>query len=125
MAKNRKNQSAAIRFGPAVKAFLLCALFAGSGIGYVAQKSQITELGRQIRKREVRLAELQDQNKKFRDLLQGLRSPAQLERRVIELKLGMTQAQPAQVWRLPEPLTPPGATVHAGASSQTVAALSP
>jgi hypothetical protein len=44
MAKNRRNQSAAIRFGPAIKALLLCMFIAGSGIGYVWQKKQIMEL---------------------------------------------------------------------------------
>ena len=60
MAKNRKYQSAAIRFGPALKAFLLCLLIGGSGIGYVWQKNQIYELGQQIRKREMHLKEVQD-----------------------------------------------------------------
>ena len=53
MAKNRNSQSAAIRFGPALKAFFLCFLIAGSAVGYVWQKSQIYELGRQIRQREL------------------------------------------------------------------------
>jgi hypothetical protein len=41
MARNRKNQSAAMRFGPVLKALLLCLLIGGSGIGYVWQKDQI------------------------------------------------------------------------------------
>jgi hypothetical protein len=106
MAKNRKHQSAAIRFGPALKAFLLCLLIGGSGVGYVWQKSQIDELGRQIKKRETRLAELQDRNKKMRDQLAILRSPAELVERA--RKLGLGQPQPAQVWRLPEPVAPAG-----------------
>ena len=56
MAKNRKYQSAALRYGPAFKAFLLCLLIGGSGVGYVWQKNQIYELGQQIKKRELRLA---------------------------------------------------------------------
>ena len=52
MAKNRKHQSAAIRFGPALKAFLLCVLIGGSAVGYVWQKSQIEQLGDQIKQRE-------------------------------------------------------------------------
>lgn len=107
MAKNRKYQSAAVRFGPALKAFLLCALIGGSGVGYVWQKSQIDELGRQIKKRETRLAEMQNQNKKLRDQLAMLRSPRSIEQRVRELNLGMGQPQPAQVWRLPEPSSLP------------------
>jgi len=112
MAKNRKYQSAAVRFGPALKAFLLCALIGGSGVGYVWQKSQIDELGRQIKAREIRLAELQTQNKKARDQLAVLRSPIMLKKRVDELKLGLVEPQHAQVWRLSEPATlPPAAAV--------------
>src|SRR5512145_1503641 len=107
MAKNRKYQSAAVRFGPALKAFLLCALIGGSGVGYVWQKSQIDELGRQIKAREIRLAELETQNKKARDQLAVLRSPILLKRRVEELKLGLVEPHHAQIWRLPEPVALP------------------
>ncbi len=106
MAKNRKYQSAAVRFGPALKAFLLCAVIGGSGVGYVWQKSQIDELARQIKRRETRLGELQGQNKKLRDQLQMLRSPKPLEKRVRDLNLGLGQVQPEQVRRLTEPLPP-------------------
>jgi hypothetical protein len=103
MARNRKCQSAAIRFGPAVKAFLLCALIGGSGVGYVWQKSQIDELGQQIKKRETRLLELNEQNKKLRDQLASMRSPQFLEARIRELNLGLAMPQPSLVWRLAEP----------------------
>lgn len=103
MAKNRKNQSAAIRFGPAVKAFLLCLAIGGSGIGYVWQKNQIYELGQQIRKGETRLNDLQDQNEKLKRQLALMQSVPFLEARVKELNLGLVQPQPSQVWRLPEP----------------------
>jgi hypothetical protein len=33
MARNRKNHQAAIRFGPEIKALLLCLLIGGFGIG--------------------------------------------------------------------------------------------
>ena len=103
MAKNRKNQSAAVRFGPALKAFIFCVIIGGSAVGYVWQKSQIDELGRQIQQRENRLKELGDQNKKLRDHLAVLRSPAQLSARVQKLKLGLGMPQPNQVFQLPEP----------------------
>jgi hypothetical protein len=106
MAKNRKYQSAAIRFGPALKAFLLCLLIGGSGVGYVWQKSQIYELGKMIKARENRLAELRDQNKKLSDQLAMLRSPRKLEDRVRELNLGLGQPRPASVVRLLEPVSP-------------------
>jgi hypothetical protein len=126
MAKNRKYQSAAVRFGPALKAFLLCALIGGSGVGYVWQKSQIDELGRQIKGRETRLTALRDQNKKLRDQLQMLRSPKPLEQRVRDLNLGLGPLQPAQVCRLPEPLTRPSLeTVRQFAAQQIRGPMSP
>ena len=103
MAKNRKNQSAAIRFGPAIKAFLLCAMIGGAGVGYVWQKGKIGELGRQISRREKRLVELQGQNEKLRKQLGLMRSPQFLEMRVKELNLGLVPPSSAQLWRLSEP----------------------
>lgn len=107
MAKNRKNMSVAIRFGPAIKALLICSLFVVSGVGYVWQKSLIADLERHIKSRELVLAECRDRNKKLRDHLAGLRSPDELNRRLIELKLGLASPQEAQVWRLVEPAGPP------------------
>ena len=104
MAKNRKHQSAAIRFGPALKAFLLCLLIGGSGVGYVWQKNQIYDLGQQIRKRELHLKDLQDQNDKLRRQLASMRSPQYLQERVKEMNLGLVPSQPSQVWYLKEPV---------------------
>jgi len=92
-----------IRFGPALKALFLCLLMAGSAVGYVWQKSQIYQLGQQIRQREIRLAQLRDTNQKLRDQLAMLRSPTMLDRRARELNLGLGPAQASQIWRLPEP----------------------
>jgi hypothetical protein len=103
MARNRKHESAAIRFGPTLKALLLCLLIGGAGVGYVWQKDQIYQLGRQIKHREVHLRELVDQNEKLRKQLGTMRSPALLEARIKELNLGLVQPEQAQVWRLPEP----------------------
>ena len=103
MARNRKYQSAANRFGPALKAFLLCLLIGGSGVGYVWQKDQISQLGQQIKKRELRLADLENQSEKLRKQLATMRSPRFLERRIQELGLGLGPPQQTQVWRLVEP----------------------
>jgi hypothetical protein len=103
MARNRKYQSAAIRFGPALKALLLCLAIGGSGVGYVWQKNQIDELGRQILKKEKQLADLQRENRKLDDLLGTLCSPPKLDQRVHELNLGLAPTQPNQVLRLDEP----------------------
>ena len=109
MARNRRYQSAAIRFGPALKAFLLCLLIGGSGVGYVWQKNQIYDLGQQIRKREIRLDELEGQNEKLKKQLAAMRSPAFLEMRIRELNLGLVAPQPSQVLRLAEPPRDPAA----------------
>jgi hypothetical protein len=104
MAKNKKSQTAAIRFGPALKAFFLCFIIAGSAVGYVWQKSQIYELGREIRQREIRLTQLKSENQKLTDQLAILRSPVMLDQRARALNLGLIPAQPGQVYRLPEPV---------------------
>jgi hypothetical protein len=109
MAKNKKSESAAIRFGPALKAFFLCFVIAGSAVGYVWQKSQIYQLARQIRQCEIRLSQLKSEDQRLTDQLAILRSPVMLDQRARALNLGLAPAQPGQVYRLPEPvLTAPG-----------------
>jgi len=103
MAKNRRNQSAAIRFGPALKALFLCLLIAGLAVGYVWQKNQIYQLGWQITACEHRLAQLRDENQKLGDQLAVLYSPVMLDQRVRVLNLGLVPAQPMQIYRLTEP----------------------
>src|SRR6267154_2207704 len=107
MARNRKSQSAAVRFGPALKAFLLCLLIGGSGVGYVWQKEQIAKLGQQLKSRETRLNALEEQNELARKQLANLRSPRFLELRIKEANLGLVPPQPAQILRLNEPPKPP------------------
>jgi cell division protein FtsL len=104
MAKNRRYQSAAIRFGPALKALFLCLVIAGLAVGYVWQKGQIYQLGRQITSCESRLGQLRDENQRLGDQLAVLRSPMMVDQRVHELNLGLVPAQPTQVYRLVEPL---------------------
>jgi cell division protein FtsB len=107
MAKNRKNQAAAIRFGPALKASFLCLLIGGSAVGYVWQKNEIYRLGQQIRQRETRLLQLQADNKRLGDQISILHSPVMLDQRAKELQLGLAPATPMQVVRLTEaPVSP-------------------
>jgi len=107
MAKNRKSQSAALRFGPAVKALFLCLFIIGSGVGYLWLKGQIDQLGQQQKQREARLAELKNQNEKSRRTLAELRSPKRLERRASDLNLGLLPPAPSQVVSRPEPRAEP------------------
>ena len=74
MARNRKNQSAAVRFGPALKALLLCLFIGGSGVGYVWQQNQLLELGRQKVEKEKRRDGLRAQNDLLARQLAGLQS---------------------------------------------------
>src|ERR1035441_389867 len=96
MARNRKYQSAANRFGPALKVFLLCLLIGGAGGGFVWQKDQISQLGQKIKKPELRLEDLKNQNKKLRNQVGMMRSPPYLERRIQELGLGLGPPQQTQ-----------------------------
>src|SRR5215469_349658 len=111
MPKLRKSQSAAIRFGPALKVVVLCFLIAGSAVGYVWQKSQIYQLGREIRQCEIQLTQLKSDNQRLSDQLAILQSPLVLKQSAPRLNLA--PAQPGQVYRLPEPLvaTAPGAII--------------
>jgi len=116
MAKNRKNQAAAIRFGPALKAAFLCLLIGGSAIGYVWQKSEIGRLGQRIREREIKLKQLLVDNQQLGDHLGVLHSPVMLDRRVKELQLGLAPATPMQMVRLDE--TPPPLPLPASGTRQ-------
>ncbi len=106
MSRNRKRQSAAVRFGPALKVVLLCLLIGGSSVGYVWQKDQISKLGAQIRESEFRLEALIQANEQRRKQLADMRSPAFISQQIKKLELGLVEALPSQVWRLNEPNLP-------------------
>jgi hypothetical protein len=106
MSRNRKNQTAAIRFGPALKALCLCLFLGASGIGYVYQKDQINVLNERRRQCEVRLDQLRHQNERLARVLAALQSPAEIEARIKQLDLGMTAPQPDQVVRLVDAMPP-------------------
>lgn len=104
MAKNRRNISAAVRFGPAIKALLVCSILVGAGVGYVWQKKQIHDLGQQIGERQTRLRKLQDQNGKLKIQVATLSSQTALMLRIQQMKLvGLGPPQQSQIVRLPEP----------------------
>ena len=102
MSRNRRNQSSAVRFKPAVKAAVLCALIGGAALGYVWQKNHNIELGRRFRERECRLAELRGDNAKLSRQLDTLRLPAVLERRAKQMNLQLVQPSQSQILRLVE-----------------------
>ena len=124
MSRNRKRQSAALRFGPALKVVLLCLLIGGSSVGYVWQKDQINKLGIQIKASEIRLGALIEGNEQRRKQLGDMRSPTFIVHQIQKLDLGLVEALPSQVWRLNEPNLPQEHPEHAAGDyiAQSVAA---
>lgn len=102
MARNRKNQSAAIRLVPALNALMLCLFIGGAGVGYVWYKNQLSLLGQQIREREIRLAEMVQKNNKTRATLKMLCSSLKLNERIKDLNLGLAAPPVSQVVHLVE-----------------------
>jgi hypothetical protein len=103
MARTPKNQNQGLPLGATLKAGLICSVIVVCCVGYVWEKQQINVLAEQYGKRETRLRELRNQNDKLKRQLAALLSPAQLDLRVKELKLGLGPPQPTQIWWLPEP----------------------
>ncbi len=103
MAKNRKSQSVAVRFGPAIKALVICLLIGGSGVGYVWQKEQIAKLGGEIKQREGRLRMLEEQNDRLQKQFANMQSLPFLQAKIKDMKLGLEPQQQSQVLRLWEP----------------------
>lgn len=106
MARDRRNQAAAVHFGPVLKVVLLCFVFCGSAVGYVWQKNEIVRLGRQIAEHEKSLAQLKRDNDSLANQIAILHSPVMIDERARELNLGLGPAQPNQLVRLPEPAAP-------------------
>ena len=71
---NRKIGKSTVRFGPALKAVLICLVTCSLGLGYVWQKQQINTLGGQIKENEIQLEELRRENKRRGDTLAFLMS---------------------------------------------------
>lgn len=115
MGRNRKYQSAAVRFRPALWALVICMALGGMALGYVWQKSQINRLSQQLKQRELRLLELRETNEKLRKQLAIQQSPPLIDRRVRELNLGLVPPAPSQILRLyePEPEPPPAGAAPA------------
>lgn len=100
MAKNRKTQSAAVRFGPAVKVFLLCLVIGGAGVGYVHQKYQIVALSERMKTLEAKSAKLSHGRQLLQGRLAHLQSAAILEQQVSRMNLGLVPTPPDQVLHL-------------------------
>jgi hypothetical protein len=97
MAKNRKSQSAELRFGPALKALLICFFIGGAGIGYVHQKILLNKLGKEQKQLELELDRLEFSNSRQEQQLMQLNSQRLLQRRVEELGLNLRLPSPSQI----------------------------
>lgn len=103
MSRNRRNQSAAVRFGPALKAILICAAIGGVGVGYVWHKTQVVLLGRKIVEGEKRLEQLTRENRELEKQSAYLKSPAVLKSLIMKHNLNLGMTHPDQVLLLQEP----------------------
>jgi len=121
MARNRKYQTTSARFAPALRAFLLCALIGGSGVGYVWQKSRIDELSKQMKAREQKLEALETSNKKLRKQLASEQSAPSLIAKIGTMKLGLEPVNPNQVWRMTEPQPEPEQSAVPASAAQYAA----
>ena len=106
MKRTRGRPLAAARVDPRSTAAVGLA-FVALGVGFVWYKDQIDLLGHQVKEREVRLAELQRNNKIRSDQLATLCSTKELDARVKKLNLTLGPPAFSQVIRLVE--TPEGA----------------
>jgi hypothetical protein len=108
MGKNRRSQAGAVRLVPALKAFLLCLLLGGSGVGYVLQKNKLHELGREIARKELQLERLRAENRIRANQLANLLLPQRLAQRVRDQNLGLVPPAPGQIVWLNEdsPMSP-------------------
>jgi hypothetical protein len=114
MSRNRKHQTAAVRFGPALKALALCLFVGGSGVGYVWQKDQINLLEDRIKQSEKRYIYLRRLNEQWAGVLATLQSPGEIEARIKRTGLGMVAPQADQIVPLVEVISPPEAATSGG-----------
>ena len=99
---SRRGDSSLARFAPAVKAASICLVTCGLGLGYVWQKQQIAQLGKEIKGQEMSLEDLEKENKELGDTLAQLKSPQVLDQLVRQWHLDLEMPRPHQVVVLEE-----------------------
>ena len=100
MSHNRKKYDSPLSVGSWIRAVLLCLLLGGTAMGYVWQKSQIHQIGTEVRKKEMRLELLKGDNEGWQQVRAEMRSTQNLYDRVRKLGLGLAMPQPEQLLRL-------------------------
>jgi len=101
MFRNRKVQSIGVRFGPAVRAFVLCLLIGGAGVGYVNQKNRIHLLSEQMRKLEIQCDKQRLYHQALIRRLTALNSSVELEAQVKKMNLDLSPTPPDRIVHLP------------------------
>ena len=96
-------QSAAVRFGPAVKTMLLCLLIGGAGVGYVWQKNKIQLLSEKMKKLETRREKLMVDRQRLMRKLTALKSERELEAQIKRMNLDLAPVSPERIVRLAVP----------------------
>ena len=102
MSRNRKHQTAAVRFGPVLKALSMCVFLGGSGVGYVWQKDQINTLAERLTHDEKRYDKLRADNERLARILATLQSHTEIEAQIKKADLGLAAPQPEHIVRLIE-----------------------
>jgi hypothetical protein len=92
-----KKVKSTVRFGPAIKATLICLVTCSLGLGYVWQKQQINSLGELIKESEIKLEQLKRENKSRKDTLAFLMSPQELDARLRQLDLSLQVPPPERI----------------------------
>ena len=121
----RQNETAGFTFGPAIKAFLFCVFIGGSGLGFVWQKQEIGDLGRQLKDAELRLEELKRQNKNRTETLQQFLDPRLLAQKATTQFPDLTQPVPNRIVILSEPPPIARETVAPAAAPSSVPSGAP
>lgn len=98
MAKSRKSPGNILRFGPLVLTGVLCAFFAGAGIGMVWHRNRNDELMRDNAQRQRLIEVLQKENQGLEFQFQGMTRPEALFERA--RVLGLVRPEPAQILRV-------------------------
>jgi hypothetical protein len=113
MRGNRKHQTAAVRFGPALKALALCVFLGGSGVGYVWQKEQINILAERQRQVDARYEQQRNKNERLARILATLQSHGEIEAQIKRNGLGLVPPQPDQIVHIVESPVPAEPAVRA------------
>ncbi len=100
MWRRVQSRNEVIGAGWVVKAMVICFFVGASCAGYLWQKSQVHELGTEIRSLERELDRLEKGNEVLRQQYSVLSSPQELDRRVDQFGLDLRSPAPEQILRI-------------------------